>query len=449
MKSKLIISSVLSASMFLSSASAVVPVDPSMMNLYSQIHIQREASQEDLDERRNERDAALAQAQAAAARVNDLNSQRAELSGQLDALNAQDEELQVEYELLASQYAAALIAKAEALNRYVQSQDNLAAAELMFGERVSVMFEYQNKSFLEILLESDSISGFFTNIELIALIAEADDQAVDQMQIALDDARLQEETALAEAEEMEEVAASKQAELRELEEQIGITTDSIADLDWQISSAQADAAAFNAQVYDLNNQIESIQNDLYSQYGSDLNNSGPSGSTNNNSAASNDPDNLPADAAPASESSTDPSTGGTVQWPTYSRDIRSTFGYREHPLSNEWKFHGGIDIANNYGDTICAAESGTVSFVCLPCPGQNTSDPTEGGGYGNYLMIDHGNGLVTLYAHCRNIYVSEGDYVTCGQAIAEVGSTGSSTDPHLHFEVRINGERKNPIDYLP
>jgi len=452
MKSKLIISSVLSASMFLSSASAVVPGDPSMMNLYSQIHIQREASQEDLDERRNERDAALAQAQAATARVNDLSSQRAELNGQLDELNAQDELLQAEYELIASEYAAALVAKAEALDRYVKSQENLAATEQMFSERVSVMFEYQNKSILEILLESDSLVGFFTNIELISLIADADSQAVDQMQIALDDARLQEERALTEAEEMEEIATSKQAELRELEEQIGLTTDSIADIDWQISSAQADEASFNAQVADLNNQIESIQSDLYAQHGSDLNNPGSAGSTGSDSTTTENSDELPActpTPEPSSSSSSDSSTGGTVQWPTYSRDIRSPFGYREHPLSHEWKFHGGIDIANDYGDTIGAAASGTVSYVCLPCPGQNTSDRTAGGGYGNYLMIDHGNGIVTLYAHCRDIYVSQGEYVTCGQPIAEVGSTGSSDGPHVHFEVRVNGVQQDPCDYLP
>jgi murein DD-endopeptidase MepM/ murein hydrolase activator NlpD len=434
----------------MSSTSAAVPRKPSMLDLYSQIQIQREASQEDLDARRNERDAALAQAQAATARVNDLSSQRAELNGQLDELNAQNEEMQAEYELIASQYAAALIAKAEALDRYVESQDNLAATELMFSERVSVMFEYQNKSTLEIILESDSLAGFFTNIELISLIADADDQAVDQMQIALDDARVQEERALAEAEEMEAIAEQKQDDLRALEEQIGITTDSIADLDWQISSAQSDAATFNAQVADLNSQIDQIQSEIYAQQAA-----AQSSSSDNSSSSSAPADNSTTTGEEMPESTPDtPQPSGpsslpvSLSWPSYSYNVTSPFGYRYHPITGEWKGHTGIDIGADFGDSIMAAASGTVSFVNCPCPGSNYTDSSVGGGYGNYLMIDHGNGVVTLYGHCRDIYVSSGEYVSQGQVIAEVGSTGGSTGPHLHFEVRYNGQRVDPMQYF-
>ena len=104
-----------------------------------------------------------------------------------------------------------------------------------------------------------------------------------------------------------------------------------------------------------------------------------------------------------------------------------------------------MDIGSSYGSTIVAAASGTVIQVNLPVPGRNTG----GSGYGNYLIISHGNGVTTLYGHCRNIYVSSGQSVSRGQKIAEVGSTGSSTGPHLHFEVRVNGSTVNPRSYLP
>ncbi len=453
LNSKLLISSALAAAVMMSSISGVTPKKPSMLELYSQIDLLKNASQEELEERRNERDAALAQAEAATARVNSLSSQRSELNSQLDELNAQNEAMQAEYELIASQYAAALIAKAEALDRYVEAQDNLAATELMFSERVSVMFEYQNKSTLEILLESDSLAGFFTNIELITLIADADDQAVDQMQIALDDAKAQEEMALAEADEMQAIAEEKQAELRDLEEQIGITSDSIADLDWQISSAQSDAASFNAQVADLNSQIDQIQSEIYAQQaaaqaaqqssGSDSSSSSSSSSSSDSGSA----DELPA-STPESTSTNNPSIGVSLQWPCYCRTVTSGFGYRYHPVTGEWRGHTGIDIGCGFGDSICAAASGTVSYVCCPCPGENYTDGSVGGGYGNYVMIDHGSGVVTLYGHCRNINVSAGDWVSAGQVIGEVGSTGRSTGPHLHFEVRVNGERVDPQAYI-
>lgn len=92
-----------------------------------------------------------------------------------------------------------------------------------------------------------------------------------------------------------------------------------------------------------------------------------------------------------------------------------------------------------------AAASGTVIYVTEPVEGQNTG----GTGYGNYCIIDHGNGVTTLYAHARNIYVAAGDSVSAGQAIGEVGSTGTSTGAHLHFEVRVNGTAQNPLSYLP
>ena len=459
---KALIRSLLIGAMLLTQASALVPHGPSVLDIYDEIIHTNRASEEELEQRRNERDEALAQAQAAASRVNELSSQRDALNGQLNELNEQNEAMQAEYELIASQYAAALIAKAEALDRYVEAQETLAATEQMFCDRVSVMFEYQNQSPLEILLESDSIAGFFTNIELITLIADADDQAVDQMQIALDDARAQEEYALNEANEMEAQATAKQEQLRELEEQIGITENNISDISSQISSAQATANDFNAQAAALNDEIAQIQDELYAQRQAEAaaaaaaqQSSGDTSSSDSSSSAdtstssdSGTADQLPA-AQPESTPPANPAIGVSLSWPTYSRDIRSGFGYRYHPVTGEWRGHTGIDIANNFGDPICAAASGTVSYVCCPCPGSNYSDSSVGGGYGNYVMVDHGNGVVTLYGHCRNVYVSQGEWVSAGQQIAEVGSTGTSTGPHLHFEVRVNGNRVDPQAYLP
>lgn len=99
--------------------------------------------------------------------------------------------------------------------------------------------------------------------------------------------------------------------------------------------------------------------------------------------------------------------------------------------------HTGLDIAAPTGTTIHAAASGTVSMVKY-----------QGGSYGNYLMINHGNGVQTLYAHCTSLLVSEGQTVSQGQAIATVGSTGNSTGPHLHLEIRVNGTTLNPQNYL-
>lgn len=114
----------------------------------------------------------------------------------------------------------------------------------------------------------------------------------------------------------------------------------------------------------------------------------------------------------------------------------SPFGWRIHPILGYRRFHAGLDFAASYGSTIRTADSGTVIFAGWY------------GGYGKAVIIDHGNGITTLYGHTSELLVSEGQGVQRGQAIAAVGSTGLSTGPHLHFEVRRNGTPVDPASYL-
>ena len=121
--------------------------------------------------------------------------------------------------------------------------------------------------------------------------------------------------------------------------------------------------------------------------------------------------------------------------PTNAR-ISSGFGNRIHPILGYSRFHSGVDFAASHGTTIRAADSGRVIFSGWY------------GGYGQTVIVDHGGGLSTLYAHASRLFVKEGQSVRQGEAIAAVGSTGLSTGPHLHFEVRQNGNPVNPMGYL-
>ena len=129
--------------------------------------------------------------------------------------------------------------------------------------------------------------------------------------------------------------------------------------------------------------------------------------------------------------------GGEFTWPCpASTYITSSFGNRLHPILKSWIFHTGLDIGCSSGKDILAAASGKVIMAQVY------------GGYGNCVMIDHGGGIVTLYGHASKLCVSKGDVVKRGQVVAKVGSTGRSTGPHLHFEVRKNGEYVNPMKYF-
>jgi len=133
--------------------------------------------------------------------------------------------------------------------------------------------------------------------------------------------------------------------------------------------------------------------------------------------------------------------GGTVVgtgqfvWPV-SGTVTSPFGMRRHPVFGDMRMHNGIDIGASHGTTVVAADSGSVIIS------------TYNSSYGNYIVISHGNGITTLYAHLSTRSVSVGDSVSRGQQIGRVGSTGVSTGPHLHFEVSVNGSRVNPRQYL-
>lgn len=131
------------------------------------------------------------------------------------------------------------------------------------------------------------------------------------------------------------------------------------------------------------------------------------------------------------------SYSGVMAWPTSPRgEVTSPYGTRIHPILKKPMFHSGVDIGVGMGSPVLSASDGKVIFS------------GEKGTYGRTVIIDHGSSITTLYAHCSALYVNEGQNVKRGEKIAAVGSTGRSTGPHLHFEVRKNGITTNPLDYI-
>ena len=127
--------------------------------------------------------------------------------------------------------------------------------------------------------------------------------------------------------------------------------------------------------------------------------------------------------------------GGLPRWPLKA-SVSSNFGWRKDPFTGEKRFHAGIDLAAEEGSQVRASMSGKVII----------SDNREG--YGNMVALDHGHGFVTIYAHNQDNLVKPGDWVQKGAPIARVGSSGRSTGPHLHFEIRRHGERLDPMEFL-
>jgi murein DD-endopeptidase MepM/ murein hydrolase activator NlpD len=360
---------------------------------------------EDAKKKRNETQKKV---KSAASKVYALRQKKKKVNYELMALNDANDEQRAQYAEIAASLQAALEARVKALDDYITAGENLEKSEEAFQKRVSVMFEFQNKSMFEVLLESDSLAGFFTNMEIMTLIADADAQAVDMMKVAVDDAKLQRELALKEADDMQNLAIEKQKQLDDLAALMGKTEKKLENIKTELSSWEKQENKLQKEAESLNDKINKLQK----QYAKQNMYNGP--------------------------------TNGKFRWPTYNRTITSEFGWRIHPVYNEKRFHSGVDIASGYGASIMAAGSGVVILVSKPVQGQNTG----GTGYGNYCIIDHGGGYTTLYGHARRINVRSGQKVKAGQKIGEVGSTGTSTGSHLHFEVRKNGSPVNPLRYL-
>jgi murein DD-endopeptidase MepM/ murein hydrolase activator NlpD len=142
-----------------------------------------------------------------------------------------------------------------------------------------------------------------------------------------------------------------------------------------------------------------------------------------------------AQAAPTPAPQAPSATSGKMAWPVRGR-LTSPFGMRRHPITGQNKLHTGLDIAAATGTPITSPRSGTVTFAGWS------------GGYGNYVVVDHGNGMQTAYAHMSAISVRKGQRLEAGTQVGKVGSTGMSTGPHLHFEVKRNGQFVNPQSIL-
>lgn len=281
--------------------------------------------------------------------------------------------------------------------------------EELLRNRLVALYMAGETTYLDVLLTSDDLTNLISNYYLMQKLAEADNDLL--VSIETEEKQI-EEIKNKLVKEKEEVNSAK-SELDEKNNQ----------LKTQKSNKQSKVDSLDANEKKLQDEIEAMEAELEKIY---------------------------SQSAYVPEGET---YSGELRWPvpSYGKDwITSYFGWRIHPIYGVYLGHKGLDIGGDYGTTIVAAEDGVVVDTNRSCThnyGKSYSCGC-GGGYGNYVEINHSNGLTTLYGHCQAIYVSIGESVTRGQAIAEMGSTGSSTGPHCHFEVIINGSPRDPLDYV-
>ncbi|MCR5482662.1 MAG: peptidoglycan DD-metalloendopeptidase family protein [Clostridia bacterium] len=319
--------------------------------------------------------------------VSELNKQIKSLENQINLSQLEINELGVNINQTQAEINAAQ-------KQLEELQDNITEQNTALNTRLRTMYKNGSVGFLDVLLGSRGISDLMTNLDRVQRIYEND----------------------------KEVLMTLQKEHKEIDEQKNYLVGLQSKLKATQDEVREKQNALNSDKVKINEKQQAAASDVKAL-------------EEQENALNAEANSLIAEIRKLSGGGT--YTGGSMLWPVpgVSR-ITSQFGYRIHPILGYKKMHTGIDIGAASGTTIIAANSGTVIKS-----GWNNS-------YGNMIMIDHGGGIVTLYAHASALLVSNGATVSAGQAIAKVGSTGMSTGPHLHFEVRVNGNYVDPLGYV-
>lgn len=351
-----------------------------------------------------------ANAETAQEKINNSVKKQNEIKSQIQDANTKKESALAQYNAIDREVVALQITVddinadvAESEAKVAAKDEELKKAEAEcekqyedYCERAKLLLEKGTVSYLEILIHADSFSDFLTRLSLVNEIAEYDNKKLEELQ---------------------QYAAEVEAIKKELEKENDRLMALKKEADGQMSVLKAKQAESQRLIDSIKSDIAAFEKALRAQEAAE--------------AAARE------EIRRLTQGSTGSYTGGRFAWPSTSTYITSPYGTRIHPVTGKLKTHTGLDIGAGMGTNIFAAADGTVLVS-----GWNS------GGYGNYVVIDHGGGLTTLYAHCSSLLVSAGQRVSRGQVIAKCGSTGISTGPHLHFEVLKNGAHTDPYAYL-
>ncbi|MCI8626144.1 MAG: peptidoglycan DD-metalloendopeptidase family protein [Lachnospiraceae bacterium] len=329
-------------------------------------------------------------------------------------------------------------------------------------KRIKYMYENGSADYIEIFLNAESIADLLNQAEYVSKIAEYDNELLERYeaaQLAVQEKEASIEEQLANLEQLsaelklekeanEQLAADKAEQVEQYNAMIDEANDEINQYEAEIAKQddyidrlieeeqrrqeeerrRKEEEERKRQEEERRRQEEEQKNQQNQNQNQNQGGSSNSGNTNNSSGSNSNPN---ADANGQAL------LNGGLMWPLPSSTrITSGFGGREEVLQGSGTFHSGVDIGTPAGNNILASAAGTVVAA------------TYHWSMGNYVLIDHGGGIYTVYMHSSKLLVSAGDYVNQGDVIALVGSTGLSTAPHLHFGLKINGSYVNPLNYV-
>ena len=414
-----------------------------------QFAVYAEETKEDVQQQKDEAEAGQAEAEANAAKyqkqvdslvktVTELDAQMTDISVQIVEKKQEASDLQAEIDDTQKKLAAAQV-----------SEDNQYEA---MKKRIQYLYEEGDVEYIDALLSSASFEDSLNKSEYVDQISSYDQKQLNKLVKTKNDIASYEKTLEKDLADVETVKADLEQKQSDLDDVITQKNDEINKYSGDVAVQQAIAAEFAQKASDLDDKLANIaiqeaaareaelkrqQEEQRQQQQQQVEDN--SGDNSDDSSDDTDDGNDDSNGGGDDSNNGGGSTTGTGRfiWPVSTGGvITDTYGPRDAPTAGASTWHRGLDIGCGYGDAILAADSGVVTVA----------EWGESGG--NYVMIDHGNGFVTMYLHNSSLAVSVGDVVSQGQTIAYAGSTGYSTGTHCHFSVFLNGEYVNPQDYL-
>lgn len=374
--------------------------------------------------------------------IDELESQKAEtdrqlaeleslLSENLDsmmAMVAQKDAIDQQIALLRTQ-AQTITQMVSAYNLLIaDQQEELDSAEARmeelnekYKERIRVMEERGGLSYWSVIFNASSFADLLDRLNMVSEIANADAKRLEELKAVAEEV----ETARAEL-------LDKKRELDGMKLELQKAQDEMEAKRTEADRILMDLVALGQEYEDYIEETEDRQHELMEELASGYD--ALEDAKYKEWLATSVP---PTTTAPASTHKTNTVDGITWYTPTKDYRISSEFGWRVHPITGKWKHHDGIDMAAPQGTPIYATRAGYVSTASF-----------QAGGAGYYVKINHGDGYVSIYMHMTHYIVDVGDYVSAGQIIGYVGSTGGSTGPHLHFGIAYNGTYVEPRNYI-
>ena len=349
------------------------------------------------------------------------------------------ESIETKNELI-REYSLLIAEKQNELGDAVLERDTLNDR---YRVRIRAMEENGKLTFWSILFKANSFADLLDRVEMINEIASSDARMIDQLQLAAQQIEVARQELAAEKVEMEEAKESLAAEQQELEIRRAEADELMAELMADHEEFAALEEKYQKEQAELLAKIASEQTKYQEALDAEERaRKEAEAAAKAREEAAKEREKEASGGGGGSSGGGSSSYNGAVSsygfsWPCTARALTCPFGPRIHPITGVYSNHSGVDIGASYGSPIYACASGTVTTA------------TYGTAYGYYVTINHGNGFSTLYGHMIRYTVSAGDYVTRGEIIGYVGSTGWSTGPHLHLTMYYNGTLVNPLDYLP